>query len=88
MANGETVVGVPLIAPSEAANESPGGSWGETVQDVMVPPVEVGVTVVIVVPFVKTNADVEYVIEVGATSLTSIVMVAVSLPAELVAVTV
>ena len=54
----------------------------------MVPPVEVGVTVVIVVPFVKTNADVEYVIEVGATSLTSIVMVAVSLPAELVAVTV
>ena len=34
---------------------NPAGSDGETDQEVIVPPLEVGVAVVIVVPFVKVN---------------------------------
>tara|TARA_A200000159_G_C7179777_1_gene279055 strand:+ start:154 stop:420 length:267 start_codon:yes stop_codon:yes gene_type:complete len=48
-------VGVPLIAPVELSNDSPDGSDGETDQDVTVPPLDVGVAVVIVVPLVNVN---------------------------------
>ena len=50
-----TAVGVPLMAPSDEANERPAGSEGETDQDVTVPPVVVGVVVVMAVPLVKVN---------------------------------
>ncbi len=43
----ETAVGVPLIAPVELSNDKPVGSDGEIDQEVMVPPLEVGVIVVI-----------------------------------------
>lgn len=81
-------VGVPLIAPVELSNERPDGSDGETDHDVTVPPLDVGVTVVIAVPLVNVNEFGVYVIEDGATSFTWIVMVVVPLPPGLVAVTV
>ena len=83
-----TAVGVPLMAPVEVSRERPAGSEGETDQAVTGPPLAVGVTVVIAVPLVKVNDVGLYVIEDGATSLTSMVRVAVSLPPVLVAVTV
>ena len=49
------VVGVPLMAPVDESSDSPAGSEGETDQDVMAPPVTVGVTVVMAVPLVKVN---------------------------------
>ena len=48
-------VGVPLIAPVVEEKESPDGSDGEIDQEVTVPPLEVGVTVVMVVPFVSVS---------------------------------
>ena len=81
-------VGVPLMAPVEVSRERPAGSEGETDQAVTGPPLAVGVTVVIAVPLVKVNDVGLYVIEDGATSLTSMVRVAVSLPPVLLAVTV
>jgi len=81
-------VGVPLMAPVELSNERPDGSDGETDHDVTVPPLDVGVTVVIAVPLVNVNEFGVYVIEDGATSFTWIVMVVVPLPPGLVAVTV
>ena len=48
-------VGVPLMAPVEESSESPAGKEGETDQDVMVPPLAVGVTVVMAVPLVRVN---------------------------------
>jgi hypothetical protein len=48
-----TAVGVPLMAPFEESITRPAGSDGEIVQDVGVPPLNVGVTVVIAVPFVR-----------------------------------
>ena len=81
-------VGVPLIAPVELSKERPDGSDGETDHDVTVPPLDVGVTVVIAVPLVNVNEFGVYVIEDGATSFTWIVMVVVPLPPGLVAVTV
>ena len=83
-----TADGVPLMAPVEVSRERPAGSEGETDQAVTGPPLAVGVTVVIAVPLVKVNDVGLYVIEDGATSLTSMVRVAVSLPPVLVAVTV
>ena len=83
-----TAVGVPLMAPVEVSRERPAGSEGETDQAVTGPPLAVGVTVVMAVPFVRVNDVGLYVIEDGATSLTSMVRVAVSLPPVLVAVTV
>lgn len=53
-----------------------------------VPPAVDGVTAVIAVPFVKVNGFPLYVMEDGATSLTTTVMVVVPLPPVLVAVTV
>ena len=50
-----TAVGVPLIAPVEESKDNPAGSEGETDHDVMVPPLAVGVVVVIAVPFVSVN---------------------------------
>ena len=39
----------------EESKDKPAGSEGETDQDVMVPPLTVGVVVVIAVPFVNVN---------------------------------
>ena len=50
-----TAVGVPEIAPVEASRVRPAGNDGETDHPVMVPPLAVGVTVVIVVPLVREN---------------------------------
>ena len=50
-----TTEGVPLMAPVDESSESPVGSEGETDQAVMVPPLDVGVTVVMAVPLVKVN---------------------------------
>ena len=48
-------VGVPLMAPVVAEKESPDGSDGEIDHEVTVPPLDVGVTVVMVVPFVSVR---------------------------------
>ena len=49
------LVGVPLIAPVEESIDSPAGREGETDQEVTVPPLELGVTVVMAVPFVSVS---------------------------------
>ena len=49
------VSGVPEIAPVDESRERPEGSPGETDQAVMVPPLAVGVTVVMAVPLVKVK---------------------------------
>ena len=81
-----TAVGVPPIAPVDESNDKPAGSDGETDHEVIVPPFAVGVTVVMAVPFVSVNELGLYESEDGATSLTTMVMVAVSLPPVFVAV--
>ena len=43
------------MAPVEVSNERTEGRVGETDQEVTAPPLEVGVTVVIVVPYVSVN---------------------------------
>ena len=48
-------VGVPLIAPVEVEKERPVGSVGEIDQEVTAPPLEVGVTVDMVVSLVNEN---------------------------------
>ena len=78
--------GVPEIAPVEESRESPAGSDGETDQEVMVPPLTVGVTVVMAVPLVSVKASGLYTKEDGAMSLTTISTSAVVLPPVLVAV--
>lgn len=50
-----TAFGVPLIVPVEESIDSPVGSGGDTVQEVTVPPLEDGVTLVIAVPLVNVN---------------------------------
>ena len=55
MAEELTAEGVPEMAPVEESRESPAGSEGETDQVVMVPPLEVGVTVVMAVFFVSVR---------------------------------
>ena len=47
--------GVPEMAPVDESRDSPDGNEGETDHDVTAPPLEVGVTVVIAVPFVSVN---------------------------------
>ena len=81
-------VGVPEMAPVEESRDRPAGSDGETDHEMTVPPLVVGVTVVIAVPFVNVSELGEYVMVDGAMSLTWMVTVAVLLPPELVAVTV
>jgi hypothetical protein len=83
-----TAVGVPLIAPVVESKDKPAGSVGETDHDVIVPPLTVGVVVVIAVPLVNVKLLGLYDKEDGATSLTTMVRVAVSLPPVLSAVTV
>ena len=86
--DGDATVGVPEIAPVVVDSARPAGSDGETDHDVGVPPLVVGVTVVINVPFVRVSELDGYVIVEGAMSLTWMVTVAVLLPPVLVAVTV
>ena len=43
------------MAPVDESRERPAGREGETDHDVMVPPLTVGVTVVIAVPLVRVN---------------------------------
>ena len=81
-------VGVPEMAPVEESSDSPAGREGETVQDVTGPPLALGVTVVMAVPFVSVNELGLNVSEEGATSLTTMVTSAVVLPPVLLAVTV
>ncbi len=80
-----TAVGVPLMAPVEESRERPAGKPGETVHEVIVPPLTVGVSVVMVVPFSRVRELDPYEI-VGGTSLTTMVTLAVSVPPVLVAV--
>ena len=77
--------GVPEIAPVEESMERPVGSDGDAAHDVTVPPLEVGVEVVIATPFVKVYDVGLYAME-GAMSLTMMVTLAVSLPHVFVAV--
>ena len=81
-----TADGVPLIAPVDESRDKPAGRDGETDHEVIVPPLEVGVVVVIAVPFVRVNEFGLYASEEGATSLTTMVTVAVVLPPLFVAV--
>ena len=60
------------------SKDNPAGRDGETTGS-LGPPLEDGVTAVIAVPFVRVKEFGLYEIEDGATSLTSIVTVAVSL---------
>ena len=83
-----TAEGVPLMAPVDESKDRPAGSDGETDHEVIVPPLDVGVAVVIAVPFVNVNVLGEYAIVDGAMSFTVMVKVAVSLPPVLLAVTV
>ena len=78
--------GVPLMAPVVESSERPAGKEGETDQEVMGPPLALGVTVVIAVPLVKVKLLGLYVSAEGATSLTSMVTSAVVLPPVLLAV--
>ena len=50
-----TAVGVPEIAPVVESRERPAGREGETDHVVMVPPLAVGVTVVMAVSLVNVN---------------------------------
>ena len=50
-----TAVGVPLIEPVDVSRAKPAGSDGETEYDTTAPPVEVTVSVVIAVPFVRVS---------------------------------
>ena len=66
-------VGVPEISPVDESSVSPAGRDGETDQDVIVPPLTVGVTSVIAVPLVSVKEFGLYVRDDGATSLTTMV---------------
>ena len=74
------------MVPVEESIANPAGRDGEIDQEVTGPPLVVGVTVVIAVPLVSVNELGLYVSEDGATSLTTMVTVAVSLPPVLPAV--
>ena len=49
----EVTVGVPEMAPVVVENERPEGNDGEIDHDVTVPPLDVGVTVVMAVPLLR-----------------------------------
>ena len=68
------------MAPVEESSERPDGSEGETDQEVTAPPLEVGVTVVMVVPLVSVSELGLYEREDGAMSFTVMLTVAVVLP--------
>ncbi len=86
MVNDEIIVGVPLISPVVGFRVIPVGKAGTTDHETTVPPSNVGVTAVIALSFVNVNEFGLYVSEDGATSLTMMVTVAVSLPPVLPAV--
>ena len=50
-----TNVGVPLMAPVDESKDKPTGSVGETDHEVIVPPLQAGVAVVIAVPLVRVH---------------------------------
>jgi len=81
-------VGVPEMAPVEVEKARPVGSAGTTDHDVTVPPLEVGVAVVIAESLVSVKELGLYSTEDGMMSLTTIVTAVVALPPVLVAVTV
>lgn len=49
----DVTVGVPEMAPVVVENERPDGSDGEIAHEVTVPPLDVGVTVVMAVPLLR-----------------------------------
>ena len=81
-------VGVPLMAPVVLENERPAGSDGEIDQEVTVPPLEVGVSADMVTSFVRETELGVYVMDDGATSLTTMDTTVALLPPEFEAVTV
>jgi len=83
-----TAVGVPDMAPVDESNEMPVGSDGLIDHETTVPPLEVGVAVVIAESLAKVMKPGLYETDDGAMSLTWMVTVAVPLPPALVAVTV
>jgi hypothetical protein len=84
----EMAVGVPLMAPVEVSKERPAGSVVEIDQEVTAPPLEVGVMADIVTSFVNESELGVYVMDDGATSLTTMDTTVELLPPPLVAVTV
>ena len=81
-------VGVPDIAPVDESNEMPAGSDGLIDHETTVPPLDVGVAVVIAESLAKVMKLGLYATDDGAMSLTWMVTVTVPLPPALVAVTV
>ena len=73
------------MAPVEESSESPAGRDGDTDYEVTVPPLLLGVTVVMAVPLVSVNELGLYVKDDGATSLTTMVRKTESVPPVLVA---
>ena len=65
-----TAVGVPLMAPVDESKDKPAGSVGETDHEVIVPPLTLGVLVVIAAPFSRVMFSGEYDSELGITSFT------------------
>ena len=76
------------MAPVDESNEMPVGSDGLIDHETTVPPLEVGVAVVIAESLAKVMKPGLYATDDGAMSLTWMVTVAVPLPPALVAVTV
>jgi hypothetical protein len=83
-----TAEGVPESSPVDESMTMPAGSVGETVQVTTGPPLEVGVTEVMLLSLVNVNELVLYESEDGMMSLTTMVTVVVASPPVLVAVTV
>jgi hypothetical protein len=73
------------MVPSAVLNVRPAGSAGETLQEVIAPPVEVGVRVAVGSPMFKATRPLAY-LTVGTTSLTDRTREKVLLPLELLAV--
>ena len=74
------------MAPVEVLKERPLGSEGEIDHEVTVPPLALGVAVVMAVSLVSVNGLPLYTMEDGMISLTVMVTVAVALPPVLLAV--
>ena len=73
-------VGVPEMAPVDESSANPAGNEGETAHVVTVPPLDVGVTVVMAVPLVSVSELGLYDRDEGAMSFTVMLTVAVVLP--------
>ena len=57
VADDVTAVGVPLIEPVDVSRDKPAGSDGDTEYETTAPPLDVAVSVVIAVPFVRMSED-------------------------------